>query len=67
LISNLGAIVPTDTETTIPVLIHVNPDDWAEFKRISGNRRASMKMRRLIRNELKRAKRAAATRNIPCI
>jgi hypothetical protein len=51
--------MPTDTERTIPVLIHVNPDDWAEFKRISGKRRASMKVRKLIRNEIKRARIAA--------
>lgn len=53
--------MPADTDRTVPVLIHVNPDDWAEFKRISGKRRASLKVRKLIRNEIKRAKIAAAT------
>ncbi len=59
--------MPVDTETTKPVLIHVNPQDWLEFKRLVGSRKASMRLRAMIRRDIARAKRQRALRNQPCI
>ena len=47
--------MPVDTKKTRPVLVHINPTDWAEFKRIVGSRRASLTVRKLIRAEIQRA------------
>lgn len=48
--------MPVDTDETKPVLIHVNPKDWAEFKRVVGSRNASITVRRLIRKEIRRSR-----------
>lgn len=47
---NTGRIVPADTKVTKPVLIHVNPQDWQEFRRLVGSRRASYRLRVFIRS-----------------
>ena len=44
--------MPVDTDRTISVLVHVNPDEWAQFKRLCGKRRASLRVRTLIRREI---------------
>jgi hypothetical protein len=51
--------MPVDTERTVPVLVHIDPKDWAEFKKIAGRRKASMRLRQLIRTEI-RLQRAVA-------
>jgi hypothetical protein len=51
--------MPVDTDKTKPVLIHVNPKDWAEFRKLAGSRRASMRVRALIRRELAQAQRTS--------
>ena len=48
--------MPVDTDVTKPVLIHVNPKDWAEFKKLVGSRRASITLRQMIRARLHRTK-----------
>lgn len=40
---------------TVPVLIHVPPEDWESFKLLAGRRQASKKIRAMIRRELKLA------------
>lgn len=52
--------MPADTASTIPVLVHLNPDDWKKFKKLSGHRKASMRVRQLIRLELDRKSSASA-------
>jgi len=47
--------MPADTRETKPVLIHVNPDDWALFQELCGRRKVSMTIRRMVRRELKKA------------
>jgi hypothetical protein len=41
-----------DTSNTRPVLIHVDKEDWETFKKIAGSRRASSRVRKLIREDL---------------
>jgi hypothetical protein len=60
MISNLGGDVPEDKRMK-PVLIHVDPDDWAEFQKLCGNYRVSKRIRKLVRQELILAK-AVATK-----
>jgi hypothetical protein len=50
--------MPVDVDETTPVLIHVNPDDWEAFKKLAGRRRASMKLRAMIRKEIAAARSA---------
>lgn len=45
--------MPVDVQFTQPVLVHLDPDDYEEFKKLCGNRRVSMKIRAMIRSELK--------------
>lgn len=47
--------MPADVEVTKPVLIHVDPGDWAEFQKLCGKRRVSLKIRKIVREELKKA------------
>jgi hypothetical protein len=54
--------MPVDTDETKPVLVHINPREWAEFKRLVGSRKASITVRRLIRAEI-RLQRAIARRD----
>lgn len=42
--------MPIDTPITKPVIIHVNPDDWAQFRKLVGSRRASYRLRCMIRS-----------------
>lgn len=44
--------MPVDTENTTPVLVHLDPNDWEAFKKLAGRRRASMKLRAMIRKEI---------------
>jgi hypothetical protein len=44
-----------------PVLIHVDIDEWNEFKRLCGRRRVSLKIRKLVSDEIKRTKITART------
>lgn len=49
--------MPVDCDRpTKPVLVHLDPDDWAEFKAIAGSRQASRRLRQLIRSELRMAR-----------
>lgn len=45
--------MPVDTKRTVPVLVHIDPKDWAEFKQIAGSRKASFLLRQLIRTEIR--------------
>jgi hypothetical protein len=39
-----------------PVLIHVDPKDWPEFQRLCGRRMISKVLRRMVKEELGKAK-----------
>lgn len=42
--------MPADTvRKTTPVLIHLDPVHWREFKKIAGSRKASMRLRAMMR------------------
>lgn len=47
--------MPKDTPVTKPVLVHLNPRDWEQFKELCGSGKASRRIRAIIRRELKKA------------
>ena len=47
--------MPKDTPVTKPVLIHVDPDDWEQFKLLCGNYKVSRRIRAIVRRELRKA------------
>lgn len=50
--------MPADTvRPTKPVLIHVDPVEWAEFKRLVGRRKASLRIRAMVRVEIEAQRR----------
>lgn len=49
--------MPADSQDTVPVLVHMDRRDWEKFKKKVGTRRASLQLRRLVREDL-----ATATR-----
>lgn len=47
--------MPVDcVRPTKPVLVHVDPVEWREFKKLVGSRMASRRIRALIRVEIER-------------
>jgi hypothetical protein len=48
-----------DTSNIVPVLVHMDRKDWEAFKKLAGKRRASSRLRRMVKAELLTA---AATR-----
>lgn len=50
--------MPVDcVRPTKPVLVHVDPEEWSEFKKLVGSRKASRRIRALIRVEIERQRR----------
>ena len=41
-----------DTSNTRPVLVHIDRDDWEQFKKMVGERQASKRVRFLVRQDL---------------
>jgi hypothetical protein len=47
--------MPVDcVRPTKPVLVHVDPEEWSEFRKLVGSRMASRRIRALIRVEIER-------------
>lgn len=44
-----------DTSNIVPVLVHMDRGDWEQFKLLAGKRKASMRLRRMVREELHNA------------
>lgn len=51
-----------DTSNIVPVLVHMDREDWKAFKALAGPRKASMMLRRLVKRELLAENPVATTR-----
>lgn len=47
--------MPTDSKDTVPVLVHMDRKDWEKFKEVTGKRKASQRLRHLVRADLNSA------------
>lgn len=41
-----------DTSNIVPVLVHMDRKDWEQFKLLAGKRRASARLRAMVKREL---------------
>jgi hypothetical protein len=45
-----------DTSNIVPVLVHMDREDWERFKILAGPRKASSRLRKMVKRELEDSK-----------